>query len=97
MLAFIIRRILAMIPVMALVALFVFSLLYVAPGDPAAIRMRAAPRRSGACGRGRAPGPRLGRLARTKKVRAVRAVWRVAGTMTRRSAQQSAGSGWFER
>ena len=37
MLAFITRRILATIPVMALVALFVFSLLYVAPGDPAAI------------------------------------------------------------
>jgi len=31
------RRALATIPVMALVALFVFSLLYVAPGDPAAI------------------------------------------------------------
>jgi peptide/nickel transport system permease protein len=31
------RRLLAILPVMALVALFVFSLLYVAPGDPAAI------------------------------------------------------------
>jgi peptide/nickel transport system permease protein len=31
------RRILATIPVMAIVALFVFSLLYIAPGDPAAI------------------------------------------------------------
>ena len=32
-----IRRILATIPVMLMVALFVFSLLYIAPGDPAAI------------------------------------------------------------
>jgi peptide/nickel transport system permease protein len=31
------RRVLATIPVMAIVALFVFSLLYIAPGDPAAI------------------------------------------------------------
>jgi peptide/nickel transport system permease protein len=31
------RRVLATIPVMALVALFVFSLLYLAPGDPAAV------------------------------------------------------------
>src|SRR6476661_7691499 len=31
------RRILATIPVMAVVALFVFSLLYLAPGDPATI------------------------------------------------------------
>src|SRR4051794_22812790 len=37
MLAYIVRRIIATIPVMAVVALFVFSLLYVAPGDPAAI------------------------------------------------------------
>ncbi|MBO1074492.1 ABC transporter permease [Roseomonas marmotae] len=37
MLAYIIRRILATIPVMAIVALFVFSLLYLAPGDPAAV------------------------------------------------------------
>ena len=37
MLAFIVRRILATIPVMAIVALFVFSLLYIAPGDPAAV------------------------------------------------------------
>jgi peptide/nickel transport system permease protein len=37
MLAYIVRRILATIPVMLLVALFVFSLLYIAPGDPAAI------------------------------------------------------------
>lgn len=37
MFAYIIRRILATIPVMATVALFVFSLLYFAPGDPAAI------------------------------------------------------------
>lgn len=37
MLSYILRRILATIPVMAIVALFVFSLLYVAPGDPAAV------------------------------------------------------------
>ena len=37
MLAYISRRVLATIPVMAVVALFVFSLLYIAPGDPAAI------------------------------------------------------------
>lgn len=37
MLAFIVRRIITTIPVMAFVALFVFSLLYIAPGDPAAI------------------------------------------------------------
>ena len=37
MLAYTIRRVLATIPVMAIVALFVFSLLYLAPGDPAAI------------------------------------------------------------
>jgi peptide/nickel transport system permease protein len=37
MLAYAIRRILATIPVMLIVALFVFSLLYLAPGDPAAI------------------------------------------------------------
>ena len=36
MFAYVIRRVLATIPVMAVVALFVFSLLYVAPGDPAA-------------------------------------------------------------
>ncbi|MDB5412893.1 MAG: peptide transporter [Rubritepida sp.] len=35
--SYIIRRVLATIPVMALVALFVFSLLYLAPGDPAAV------------------------------------------------------------
>jgi peptide/nickel transport system permease protein len=34
---YVVRRILATIPVMAVVALFVFSLLYIAPGDPAAI------------------------------------------------------------
>jgi peptide/nickel transport system permease protein len=34
---YILRRVLAMIPVMAIVALFVFSLLYIAPGDPAAV------------------------------------------------------------
>jgi peptide/nickel transport system permease protein len=37
MLAHIVRRIAATIPVMAIVALFVFSLLYIAPGDPAAV------------------------------------------------------------
>jgi peptide/nickel transport system permease protein len=37
MLSYILRRILATIPVMAIVALFVFSLLYIAPGDPAAV------------------------------------------------------------
>src|SRR6266536_1736976 len=37
MLSYIIRRILATVPVMVVVALFVFSLLYLAPGDPAAI------------------------------------------------------------
>src|SRR6201988_3984969 len=37
MLSYMIRRILATIPVMAIVALFIFSLLYIAPGDPAAI------------------------------------------------------------
>ncbi|MFC0410906.1 ABC transporter permease [Roseomonas elaeocarpi] len=37
MLSYIIRRILATIPVMVIVALFVFSLLYFAPGDPAAV------------------------------------------------------------
>jgi peptide/nickel transport system permease protein len=37
MLAYIIRRILSTLPVMAIVALFVFSLLYIAPGDPAVI------------------------------------------------------------
>ncbi len=37
MLAYAVRRILATIPVVLLVAFFVFSLLYIAPGDPAAI------------------------------------------------------------
>ncbi len=37
MFAYTLRRIVATIPVMAIVALFVFSLLYLAPGDPAAI------------------------------------------------------------
>ena len=37
MLNYVARRILATIPVMAVVALFVFGLLYVAPGDPAAV------------------------------------------------------------
>ena len=37
MLRFIAKRIVATIPVMAVVALFVFSLLYIAPGDPAAV------------------------------------------------------------
>lgn len=37
MFVYIIRRLVATIPVMAVVALFVFSLLYLSPGDPAAI------------------------------------------------------------
>ena len=37
MLAYAVRRVLSTIPVMLVVALFVFSLLYIAPGDPAAI------------------------------------------------------------
>src|ERR687887_78434 len=37
MFAYIVRRILAIVPVMGVVALFVFSLLYLAPGDPALI------------------------------------------------------------
>jgi len=37
MFAYFVRRVLATIPVMAIVALFVFSLLYLAPGDPAAV------------------------------------------------------------
>ncbi len=37
MFAYICRRVLATIPVMLFVALFVFSLLFIAPGDPAAI------------------------------------------------------------
>src|SRR6201996_6134970 len=37
MLSYIVRRIFATLPVMAIVALFVFSLLYIAPGDPAAV------------------------------------------------------------
>ena len=37
MLGYVVRRVLATIPVMGVVALFVFSLLYIAPGDPAAV------------------------------------------------------------
>jgi peptide/nickel transport system permease protein len=37
MLSYVVRRILATIPVMVVVALFVFSLLFIAPGDPAAV------------------------------------------------------------
>ena len=37
MIAYIIRRLIATIPVMGVVAIFVFSLLYIAPGDPAAV------------------------------------------------------------
>src|SRR6478736_9530070 len=37
MFAYVVRRVLATIPVMGVVALFVFSLLYIAPGDPAAV------------------------------------------------------------
>jgi peptide/nickel transport system permease protein len=36
-LAYIVRRLIATVPVMGVVALFVFSLLYIAPGDPAAV------------------------------------------------------------
>jgi len=35
--AYLLKRLLATIPVMGVVALFVFSLLYIAPGDPAAV------------------------------------------------------------
>ncbi len=37
MLAYFVKRLLATIPVMGVVALFVFSLLYLSPGDPAAV------------------------------------------------------------
>ena len=37
MTAYVIRRLLATIPVMAVVALFVFFLLHLTPGDPAAV------------------------------------------------------------
>jgi peptide/nickel transport system permease protein len=37
MLSYIFRRVLSTLPVMGIVALFVFSLLYIAPGDPAAV------------------------------------------------------------
>src|ERR1700680_3517353 len=37
MLSYILRRILSTLPVMAIVALFVFSLLHLAPGDPAVV------------------------------------------------------------
>jgi peptide/nickel transport system permease protein len=37
MFAYVVRRVIATVPVMAVVALFVFSLLYIAPGDPAAV------------------------------------------------------------
>ena len=37
MFSYILRRVFATIPVMLIVALFVFSLLYIAPGDPAAV------------------------------------------------------------
>jgi len=37
MFAYVVRRVIATIPVMAVVALVVFSLLYITPGDPAAI------------------------------------------------------------
>jgi len=39
MLSYILRRIASTLPVMAIVALFVFSLLYIAPGDPAVARL----------------------------------------------------------
>src|ERR1700752_3296501 len=37
MLAYVVRRVIATVPVMAVVAFFVFSLLHIAPGDPAAV------------------------------------------------------------
>jgi peptide/nickel transport system permease protein len=37
MFSYIIRRVLATVPVMAVVAIFVFALLYLSPGDPAAV------------------------------------------------------------
>src|SRR5450755_3818428 len=37
MVSYILRRVLSTVPVMAIVALFVSSLLYIAPGDPAAV------------------------------------------------------------
>ncbi|MFZ4530846.1 MAG: ABC transporter permease [Alsobacter sp.] len=37
MLGLVVRRIVSTVPVMGIVALFVFSLLYIAPGDPAAV------------------------------------------------------------
>lgn len=37
MLAYLLKRLAATVPVMGVVALFVFSLLYIAPGDPAAV------------------------------------------------------------
>ena len=37
MISYILRRVLSTLPVMGIVALFVFSLLYIAPGDPAAV------------------------------------------------------------
>ena len=37
MASYVLQRVLATLPVMAIVALFVFSLLYIAPGDPAAV------------------------------------------------------------
>ena len=37
MLAFILRRVLATIPVMGVVAVFVFLLLHLSPGDPATV------------------------------------------------------------
>ena len=37
MAAYLLRRLLATIPVMGVVALFVFALLHLSPGDPAAV------------------------------------------------------------
>src|SRR6201747_1236478 len=37
MLSYVLRRILSTLPVMGIVAMFVFSLLYITPGDPAAV------------------------------------------------------------
>ena len=57
--AYVIRRVLATIPVMGVVAVFVFSLLYLSPGRPG----RRHRRRSGH-DRGRQPHPRAARVER---------------------------------
>ena len=44
MLGFILRRLLATIPVLGMVALFVFFMLRLTPGDPAAVQKMRLPR-----------------------------------------------------